>query len=126
MSTNTVLGLAGALMTLTLLFEMLRRRKLRGKYAIFWAIVAVLTLVVALAPRTLFWLSDLLGVQVPANLLFFVASMTLMAISVHHSHDLGRLEERTRVLAEEVAVIRMSLQGRALDTNSPSELGDRR
>lgn len=123
-SANTILGLAGSLLTLTLLFEMLRRKKLRGKYASFWAVVALLTLVVALAPRTLFWLSDLLGVQVPANLLFFVASMTLMAISIHHSHELGRLEERTRILAEELAVLRMRVEERG--RSSPAALPVRR
>lgn len=122
MSTNTVLGLAGSVLTLGLLFEMLRRRKLRGKYAIFWAVVAVLTLIVALAPQTLFWLSEVIGVQVPANLLFFVASMTLMAISIHHSHDLGRLEERTRILAEELAVLRMGV--RETGSKSSARSGD--
>ena len=33
--------------------------------------------------------------------------MTLLAISIQHSHELGRLEERTRVLAEEVALLAM-------------------
>lgn len=124
MSANTILGLAGSVLTLTLLFEMLRRKKLRGKYAIFWAAVALLTLVVALVPRTLFWLSDQLGVQVPANLLFFVASMTLMAISIHHSHELGRLEERTRILAEELAVLRMRVEERSETSPGASSLSE--
>lgn len=124
MSANTILGLAGSVLTLTLLFEMLRRKKLRGKYAIFWAAVALLTLVVALVPRTLFWLSDQLGVQVPANLLFFVASMTLMAISIHHSHELGRLEERTRILAEELAVLRMRVEERGQPSPVASSLSE--
>jgi hypothetical protein len=46
---------------------------------------------------------------VPANLLFFVASMLLLAVSVQHSSELGRLEERTRTLAEEVGLLRLEL-----------------
>ena len=57
--------------------------------------------------QVLFWAADLVGVSVPANLLFFMASMTLLAISIQHSHELGRLEERTRVLTEEVALLAM-------------------
>ncbi|MFL6135742.1 MAG: hypothetical protein ACJ72A_23260, partial [Nocardioidaceae bacterium] len=51
-------------------------------------------------------------------LLFFVASMLLLVVSVQHSSELGRLEERTRTLAEEVALLRLELQvGRAQHAN---------
>ena len=54
------------------------------------------TLLVAAFPQVIYWASDLIGVAVPANLLFFVASMVLLGISVHHSYELGRLEDRSR------------------------------
>ena len=46
MTENLVLGLTGSLFTLILLYEMLRRRRLRGKYAIFWTGIALGTLTV--------------------------------------------------------------------------------
>lgn len=45
----------------------------------------------------------------PANLLFFLASMVLMVVNVQLSMEIGRLEERTRTLAEEVALLRADL-----------------
>lgn len=114
MKANLVLGILGSLVTLTLLFEMMRRQRLREKYAVFWAVVALFTLVVAAVPAVLDWAAAVVGVTVPANLLFFVASMLLLVVSVQHSSELGRLEERTRTLAEEVALLRLELQvGRA-------------
>jgi len=110
---NLILGIVGSLVTLVLLFELLRRKHLREKYAILWVVVALGTLVVAAFPQLLFWMSDLVGVEVPANLLFFFASMLLLGISVHHSYELGRLEERTRTLAEEVALLRVQVGGSA-------------
>lgn len=110
MTGNYLLGLIGSLITLVVLFELLRRRRIREKYALLWVLVAVLTLIVALLPDTLTWASELVGVAVPANLLFFLASMLLMLVSIQHSHDLGRLDERTRSLAEEVALIRLQLE----------------
>ncbi len=102
MKPTYVLGLVGSLITLTLLFELLRRRRLREKYAVFWVIVATATLVIALFPATLTAAADLVGVAVPANLLFFGASMLLLGVSIHQSYEMGRLEERTRTLAEEI------------------------
>jgi hypothetical protein len=106
---NLVLGCVGSVTTLVLLFEMMRRHRLREKYAVFWAIVALFALVVTVFPVTLVWMSDVVGVQLPSNLLFFLASMVLLVISIQHSHELGRLEERTRTLAEEVALLRMAV-----------------
>jgi hypothetical protein len=106
---TVILGVVGSVTTLVLLFELLRRKHLREKYAILWIFVAVFTLIVAVFPQTLYWLSALTGVAVPANLLFFLASMLLLGISVHHSYELGRLEERTRTLAEEVSLLRLGV-----------------
>ena len=117
MNPDLVLGLLGSVVTLALLFEMMRRQRLREKYAVFWFVVAVLTLVVAVVPGVLEAAADLAGVAVPANLLFFIASMLLLAVSVQHSSELGRLENRTRTLAEEVALLRMQLQDRDAGTD---------
>jgi hypothetical protein len=106
---NLILGLVGSITTLVVLFEMMRRHRLREKYAVFWGLVAVGTLLVAVFPGLLFTVADLVGVAVPANLLFFVASMLLLVVSVQHSHELGRLEERSRTLAEEIALLRLEV-----------------
>lgn len=121
MTANYTLGLMGSVFTLVLLYEMLRRRRLREKYAVFWATVAVFTIVVALFPATLSWAAQLVGVTVPANLLFFVASMLLLTVGIHHSYELGRLEERTRTLAEEVGLLRMDIESRSMaDLREPA------
>ena len=49
----------------------------------------------------------------PANLLFFGASMLLLGVSIHQSYEVGRLEERTRTLAEEIGLLRLELQSQA-------------
>ncbi len=110
MKATVILGILGSTVTLSLLFEMMRRHRLREKYAVFWALVAVFTIIVAAFPAVLEQASELLGVAVPSNLLFFLASMLLLVVSVQHSSELGRLEERTRTLAEEVALLRLQLE----------------
>lgn len=110
MKANLILGLVGSLTTLFVLFEMLRRRHLREKYALLWGSVALATLVIAIFPSLLTWVSDLLGVEVASNLLFFVASMLLLLVSIQHSYEIGRLEETNRTLAEEIALLRLEVE----------------
>ena len=110
-----LLGIASSIIILITLFEMLRRHHLREKFALIWFLIAVGALVVALVPAVLTQATELLGLNLPSNLLFFVASIVLLLLSLQHSYELGRLEERTRTLAEEVALLRLELDRAALD-----------
>ena len=57
MRANFILGIVGSMITLVLLFELLRRKHLREKYAILWVVVAVMTLLVAAFPQVIYWWS---------------------------------------------------------------------
>lgn len=110
MSPVLTLGVVGAVATLLVLFEMLRRQRLREKYAVIWVVVAVGTVLLVIFPGLLTRASALLGVQVPSNLLFFAASMLLLLLSIQFSYEIGRLEDRTRTLAEEVGLLNLRLE----------------
>lgn len=110
MNPNLVLGLLGSLTTLTVLFELMRRRHLREKYAVLWGLVAFGALALTLWPGLLTAAADLVGVQVPSNLLFFAASMLLLLVSIQHSYELGKLEEKNRTLAEDLAILRLEVE----------------
>lgn len=105
-----VLGLVGAFLVLALVVELLRRRHLRGKYAVLWLALSFVAVVFAVAPRLLAILADAVGVQTPANLLFFAAILTMLAVIMQLSYESGVTEEETRTLAEEVALLRLEVQ----------------
>jgi hypothetical protein len=110
MTASVTLGIIGSALILVVLFELLRRRHLREKYAVIWALVALGVLVLTIFPGLLYSASDLLGVDLPSNLLFFLASMVLMVLTLQHSYELGRLEDKTRTLAEELALLRLEVE----------------
>lgn len=107
---NYVVAIVGAVLVLGFMLELLRRRQLSEKYAALWLIVGVGILVLLAAPGLLKAASDALGFEVPANLLFFVALSLLLGVSVHLSWELSRLEDETRSLAEELALLRSSVE----------------
>ena len=110
MSRLTIGSLVLALALLLLVFELLRRRRLREKYATIWVAVAAATMVLAVFPTLLYRGAALLGVQAPSNLLFLVSLIVLLAISLQLSGEVGQLEEQTRTLAEEVGALRLDLE----------------
>lgn len=107
--TGTQIGalLAGAL-ALGIIVELLRRRQLREKYAALWLLVGVAMAILGLFPGLLDAVAGWLGVADPPNLLFFVAILVLLVVSVHLSWELSRLEDETRTLAEEIAFLRLN------------------
>lgn len=88
---------------------MLRSSKLREKYAILWLVVGGLTIVLGIFPGLLDWAAGLVGIRVPANLLFALSIVLLVGVGLHVSRELTVLEEETRTLAEEVAILRQSV-----------------
>ena len=102
----SLLGLAAALVTTVFVVELLRRGILREKFAALWLVVSVGVLLMAAFPRLVSWTAEAVGVQVPANLLFFLTAVLLLLVSVQLSYEVSRLEARTRRLAEEIALLR--------------------
>ena len=121
MSSTFTLGIIGGTLTLVVLFEMLRRQRLREKYAVIWFLVVGVTVLLVVFPKTLTAAADVLGVEVPANLLFFGAIMLLLVISIQLSYEIGRLEERTRTLAEEVALLTLKIEQISAVAAPPSQ-----
>ena len=131
---NYVVAIAGAVVVLGLMLELLRRRQLSEKYAALWLIVGLGVLILLIAPGLLNWASEALGFEVPANLLFLLALTLLLGVSVHLSWELSRLEDETRALAEELALLRSRVEElevgnrqikEAAADNPSSQLGDR-
>lgn len=89
---------------------LLHRRKLREKYTFLWLIVGVAVLLLAVFPGILRWAGDVAGVQVPSNLLFAVAIVFLAAVSLHLSLEVTALEDESRILAEELAILRAEFE----------------
>jgi hypothetical protein len=115
-------GIALAVQILVIVLWMLLTRKLREKYAVLWLVIAVSVLIVGLFPGLLGGLTALLGVQVPSNLLFATAILLLLGVALHLSWELSQVEEETRRLAEEAAILRTqleSVEGRLAKLEAP-------
>lgn len=99
-----------ALAIVALVIEMLRRKILREKYAILWLVVGILTVVLAAFPSLLTVASSLVGVQLPSNLLFILSILLLLGVSLHLSWEISATEDKVRILAEEVAILRSQVE----------------
>lgn len=94
------------LASLLFILRLVRTRRLRAKYSMLWVSIGLALTILASFPRLLDHLSLWIGVAYPPTTLFIVAVTLLLLVVVHFSWELSRLEERTRILAEELAILR--------------------
>ena len=126
MSTATyILGIATALVAIVAIVELMRRRTLRERHAVWWLVGGTLALVVAVFPQTLTWAARAVGVEVPTNLVFFVAIVLLFLVSLQYGAELTRVEDRIRDLAERSAFLddrlgELEARQRSRDENPPA------
>lgn len=100
-----LISAATAALILIIVIERLRRGQLRERHALWWLLLGLAGLVVTLFPGLLDRVADALGVGIPINLAFFGAIAVLFLVNMQHAKELTRLEERTRALAEQNALL---------------------
>lgn len=114
-----IFGIFSALLILVVIIEMLRRGSLRERHAIWWLLAGILALVVGIFPATLDWVASAVGIKLSSNLVFFVGIGLLFLVGLQHSAELTRLEEKTRILAERVAIQELEIQQLKSGKNLP-------
>lgn len=124
MSTATyILGIAAAVLAIGAIVELMRRRTLRERHAVWWLVGGVLALIIAVFPQTLTWAARLVGVAVPTNLVFFVAIALLFLVSLQYGAELTRIEDKLRHLAEQSAFQDDRLRQLEAADDAPTDAG---
>ncbi|MER5454815.1 MULTISPECIES: DUF2304 domain-containing protein [unclassified Micromonospora] len=109
MRLTLVTGLTGLVLLATIV-ELLRRRQLREKYGMLWLGLLFVVIPLSLFPRLLDGVADLLGVASGVSLVLFLGIVFLLLVCIHLSWEVSALEEETRTLAEEIALIRAEIE----------------
>ncbi len=108
-----IIALVSALVTITVIVELIRRRYIHERFAVIWLLVALVIAFFAIFPTIFNSLAHSLGVKDPPSLLSVLGVLFLLLVCVRLSWEVGRLQERTEVLAEEVALLRKEFEDAA-------------
>ena len=99
--------------------ELLRRRRLREKYAALWLFTGFLVIVLSLFPGGLDKSAGYVGMASGVSLVLFLSVVFLLIIAMHLSWEVSQLEEETRSISEEIALLRMELERSRPAANIP-------
>jgi len=108
MKLTIVTGLT-ALAILAFIIELLRRRQLQEKYAILWLAVSIVMVPLAFFPTIVNSVATAIGFASGVSLVLFLGIVFLLLVCMHLSWETSRLEEETRTLAEDIALLRSDM-----------------
>jgi hypothetical protein len=109
MRLTIVTGLT-ALIVLGFIIELLRRRRLQEKYAILWLTVSLIMVPISLLPSKVDVVATKIGFASGVSLVLFVGIVFLLLVCMHLSWEVSKLEEETRTLAEDLALLRTEFE----------------
>jgi hypothetical protein len=93
--------------TVIFIFELLRRKALREKYAFVWIVTALLLVAGTLFPNVAIRLSNFLGFATIASFLLVFFGLIMLFITMQLSLELGKVEDQNQRLAEELALLKL-------------------
>jgi hypothetical protein len=104
-----VLAITGSATVLLLVLELIRRGRLKERYSLLWLFSGIVLLILSLSRSLLEYLSRLVGIYYPPSLLFLIAFVFLLLITLHFSAVISGLSEKNKRLAQEIALLRQAL-----------------
>ena len=100
-----IIGMVGSLGLLLLVLELVRRRQLKEEYTVLWVVTAAVLFLLAAFEGLLGGVRNLIGAGSEASTLYFFGLLFVVALLLHFSVRVSRLERRVISMMQEIALL---------------------
>ena len=99
-----------SLLLLGVVFELIRSRRLRERYALLWVLTGIVLVVLSAWRGGLNTIAGWVGVETyPPAVLFAVALLFILAVLLHYSTVLSKVSDENVILAQRVALLELEV-----------------
>jgi len=99
-----------SLLLLLVVFELIRARRLKERYALLWILTGLVLLVLSAWRGGLNTIAGGMGISTyPPAILFAVATLFVIVVLLYYSTVLSRLADQNTLLAQELSLLRQRL-----------------
>ena len=121
----SIFATVASLLLLLVVFELIRSRRLRERYALLWLATGVVLLVLSAWRGGLNTIAGWVGVTTyPPAVLFAVAALFILLVLLHYSTVISKLSDQSTILAQRVALLEERLAGGDARLEPPGDAGD--
>ncbi|HET7566557.1 MAG TPA: DUF2304 domain-containing protein [Gaiellaceae bacterium] len=112
----SILGSLASFALVLVVLELIRRRRLRERYALLWLATGLVLTALSAWREGLNTIAGWLGVRgYPPAVLFAVGVFFILAVLLHYSTVISRLTDQNVVLAQRLALLEEELRASAAD-----------
>ena len=109
--TVSIVASIASVILLLVVFELIRSRRLRERYAL-WLLTGVVLLVLSAWRGGLNTIASWVGVETyPPAILFAVGSLFILAVLLHYSTVISKLSDQNSILAQRLALLESRIDG---------------
>ena len=95
-----------SVLLLLVVFELIRSRRLRERYALLWLLTGVVLLVLSIWRGGLNTIAGWFGISgYPPAILFAVGILFILLVLLHYSTVISRLSDQSTILAQRLALL---------------------
>jgi hypothetical protein len=109
----SILAAIASVALLGVVFELIRSRRLRERYALLWLLTGVVLLVLSLWRESVTTIAGWVGIETyPPAVLFAIGTLFIVLVLLHYSTVISKLADQNTVLAQRLALLEERLSER--------------
>ncbi len=94
---------------LYIIFEMVRKKKIKEEYSILWFIMGLIFLFISAFPSIIDKLGNLFGIVYAPTLIILLLIAFILTVLIHFSVVLSKLSEKNKELIQEIGLLKYEL-----------------
>jgi hypothetical protein len=107
----SIAAAVASFLLLVIVFELIRSRRLRERYALLWLLTGVVLLALSLWRGGLNTIASWFGVtSYPPAILGAVGALFVLVVLLHYSTVISRLSDQNTILAQRLALLEQQLR----------------
>ena len=104
-----IVSLIFSLIVVFVIFEMLRKRKIKEEYSILWFFIGGLFLIISLFPQSIDYLGNLLGISYSPTIILLIFIAFIFLVLIHFSVVISRIQNQNKDLIQEIGLLKKEL-----------------
>jgi hypothetical protein len=119
----SIIGVIASVLLILVVFELVRGRRLKERYALLWLLTGAVLLVLSAWRDALNTIAGWLGVTgYPPAVLFAVATLFILLVLLHYSTVISKLTDENVELAQRIALLEERIGGaRPTEPRAPAD-----
>ncbi len=110
----SIVATIASLLLILVVFELIRSRRLRERYALLWLLTGLVLLVLSVWRGGLNTIAGWVGVSTyPPAVLFAIGTLFILLVLLHYSTVISKLSDQNVILAQRLALLEERLQDRS-------------